>query len=61
MSRWIPVCPPAGEEHRYTFTLYVFPIEVGIPARAARDDIELLSADAIGSAQITGRFAAPAS
>ena len=61
MGRWIPVCPPAGEEHRYTFTLYVFPIEVGIPARAARDDIELLSADAIGSAQITGRFAAPAS
>lgn len=61
MGRWIPVCPPAGEEHRYTFTLYVFPIEVGIPARAARDDIEILSADAIGSDQITGRFTAPAS
>ena len=61
MGPWIPVCPPPGEEHRYTFTLYVFPGEVGIPAQAAKADIDILSADAIGQAQVTGRYAAPES
>lgn len=57
-TAWWGPCPPAGEPHRYVFTIYALaePLVVD-PATPPRDAAALIDASAVASASLTGTFA----